>query len=164
MVASELTDEKSQRSAHHPSTASKYLFKLAHLWPPRVCPNSLDYGHQVPLQIVSVSITECISTNSLDDILQGYHPTCSKRAIKCIYTLAPSRSWSATLSSLDHGIQVYLQIRSNAAPKCIPKLTPLWTRSESLSSLKRQFQRHLELLSTTACCQFRHAVCRWAAI
>jgi hypothetical protein len=85
-------------------------------------------------------------------------------AYKCIYIVAQSRSWSASLSSLDHGLQVSVQIRSSAASKCMSKLARSLPWSVSLSSLDLNLQAWLQLLSSTPCSQSRFTVCWWVGL
>jgi hypothetical protein len=162
-----------------PSTPSKYSSNLALSRPPSASPKSLDYGLKVHLLTRSITASKCISKparspsqsshndglpsaspNSLDLSLQVYLHTHLIMACKCISELARSHTPSVSRNSLDYDFEVH----SITASKYLSKLAQSQPWSVSLSSIDHHFQVNLELLSSTACSQSSHTVCRWVAI
>jgi len=145
--------KESQRPVGCPSTAAQYWSKLALLRPPSACPNLLNYTLQVHLQTSSVTASKWISKLARAEP-PGVSPTSLDYGLEvhkimdsnCIYTLAQSRSRSASLHSIDHILQVYLWIHLSAASKFIFKLTRSRPRGVSLCSPHPDFQAHLKLL------------------
>jgi hypothetical protein len=125
-----------------------------------------DYSLQVDISQHDRSHPPSESPNSINYSLEEHLQTCSimisMMACKCNYKLSPSNS--ASLGSLDHSLEVYLQIHSITASKFVAKLARSHRQSVSLSLLHCLYQKLLKLLSSTACSQSRHAVCRWVAI
>jgi len=126
---------ESQHLPRHPSTASRYLSKLALLRPP----TSRDHAIQLNLQTQSVTASKCISKlarlrppsafpNSLDYHLQSlqdhglpnaYLQTRLITASKCIFKLHQLCSPSAH----NHGLQVHLHTRSITILVCITEFS-----------------------------------------
>jgi len=103
-------------ASSHDHGLQVHISNLARSQPPRVSPDSLDYG----LQGRTIMAPKCISPNSLDHGLQVYVQTRSIRS--CEF----DQSWPPSVSpnSLDYGL-----------PKCISKHARSRPQSISLSSL-----------------------------
>lgn len=93
--------------------SSKWIFKLAWLWP-------LSFQQQLP---------PCL----LNYILQVHLQSCSSMASKCTAEFTRFRSSSRTPNSLDHRLQVHLWSLSISTSQCISKLMQSWPTSATLS-------------------------------
>jgi len=118
----------SQHPVRIPSTASKFLSRLARSWPPSISPNSLDYCLPVHFQTHSITASKCISKltrlqppssspNLFNYGLQMYLQTWSITACK----FSRSQPRSAFRNSLDYSLQTHMI----TASKCISKLARL---------------------------------------
>jgi len=161
------------RSIASTSTASKYSSNHVRSWPPRVSPNTLNYGFQVHLCVHSISASICISKlarlrppNSLDQCLQVHLQTRSITASK----LARSQPPSASPNSLDYGIQtrsitaskLARSRPSSASPTCSITASKLLDRCLQVRTIKASkyispnsldhgLQVHLKTCFITAC-------------
>jgi hypothetical protein len=108
--------------------ASECISEFTRSKTPSACPNSINYGLQVPVQTRSITASKCISA----------------------YT--PSRPPSACPNALDDGFPVHLQTRSIKASMCIlihwilaSKCVSKLARSRPPSTLLKRDGRCLEI-------------------